>query len=259
MNHTTGGAFSWKFGSVGLGTYAPMGDGALETRPVVFDGIDASLTFWHMISAETASYMEAHDGGLVEMSVDGGPWTQLLPLGGYGYRIVNRAQDPGPFPDGTAVYSGTYFWRQASFRLLDLVGQVRFRFRFGSDGEGGGTGWLIDDIEILPDEPNLSGTDAFEEIPQTLMLHPSMPSPLAPATGARIAFDLPQTLPVRLGVFDVGGRLVRVLVHETLPAGAYSVVWDGRDEADRALASGVYFYILDAGRRELVQRTLLIR
>lgn len=46
---------------------------------------------------------------------------------------------------------------------------------------------------------------------------------------------------VRLTVHDTAGRLVRVLVDGSLPAGARAMRWDGRDEAGRELGSGIYF------------------
>jgi flagellar hook assembly protein FlgD len=41
-------------------------------------------------------------------------------------------------------------------------------------------------------------------------------------------------------VFDVNGRLVRVLVSESRTSGNYSVKWDGRDSAGISVPSGIY-------------------
>jgi len=45
---------------------------------------------------------------------------------------------------------------------------------------------------------------------------------------------------VRLEIFDLQGRRMRVLLNEHRSAGVGSVVWDGRDESGRPLTSGVY-------------------
>lgn len=64
---------------------------------------------------------------------------------------------------------------------------------------------------------------------------------------ATIRFALPRPANGRLTIHDVAGRLVRTLANGVLPAGEQQVVWDGRDQAGRRVASGVYLYRLNAG------------
>jgi hypothetical protein len=71
----------------------------------------------------------------------------------------------------------------------------------------------------------------------------SSPNPFGPATAIRFALAEPS--PVRLLVFDAAGRAVRALVDGPVGAGARSVAWDGRDDAGRRVASGVYYYRLE--------------
>jgi hypothetical protein len=88
-----------------------------------------------------------------------------------------------------------------------------------------------------------------------LTLRQNLPNPFNPTTS--IAFDLPQAGAARLEVFDVQGRLVRTLVDATLPAGAHTAVWNGRDGRDRRVASGVYFYRLVHAGESRVRKMLL--
>jgi len=55
-----------------------------------------------------------------------------------------------------------------------------------------------------------------------------------------IAFDLARAGRVRLQVYTLDGRLVRELVDGELPAGRHAFKWDGADDGDHRLASGVY-------------------
>jgi flagellar hook assembly protein FlgD len=64
---------------------------------------------------------------------------------------------------------------------------------------------------------------------------------------------------VTLRIFNVKGQTVRELVNEALPPGQYSVVWNGRDDFGRPLASGVYFYQLKAGDVQQVKRLILMK
>jgi flagellar hook assembly protein FlgD len=80
--------------------------------------------------------------------------------------------------------------------------------------------------------------------PDTYSLSPSHPNPFRHAT--EITFGLPDPAPVRLVVYDVGGRLVRTVVEGNRPSGYHTVVWRGRDDVGRAVTPGVYFLRLQA-------------
>jgi hypothetical protein len=90
-----------------------------------------------------------------------------------------------------------------------------------------------------------------------LMLHQNSPNPFNPRT--IIGYSLPEQCRVRLEVFDVTGRSVKVLVDEIQPGGSHSVDWDGRQTNGTAAASGVYFYRLIVGKTRLSRRMVLIR
>ena len=76
-----------------------------------------------------------------------------------------------------------------------------------------------------------------EGVPTTFALDQNYPNPFNPST--TIEFQLDQTQQVRLAVYDLLGREVRVLVDGTQPAGSYRVAFDGA-----GLASGTYLYVL---------------
>lgn len=82
------------------------------------------------------------------------------------------------------------------------------------------------------------------------------PNPFNPSTTIR--FTNPESGPVDLWVSDVQGRRVRTLVGGFERAGEIEVVWDGRSDAGRPVASGAYFCVLETGgRRESIRLTLL--
>ncbi|MFB3910479.1 MAG: C25 family cysteine peptidase [Candidatus Eisenbacteria bacterium] len=95
------------------------------------------------------------------------------------------------------------------------------------------------------------------ETPKSLQLGACHPNPLH--QGATILFDLPQNAQVRLGVYDVAGRKIAQLVSGTLAAGRHQVLWNGRDEAGRMAASGVYLYRLEALGQTLTRKMLVVR
>ena len=76
-------------------------------------------------------------------------------------------------------------------------------------------------------------------------LEPARPNPFNPAT--TIAFTLDRPGVARLRIIDAAGHSVRVLAEESFAAGRHVVTWDGRDDAGRGMASGVYWAELTAG------------
>jgi hypothetical protein len=81
-------------------------------------------------------------------------------------------------------------------------------------------------------------------IPQDFVLLPNYPNPFNPET--RIGYGLPEQSEVFLRVYDVTGREVALLAEGIRPAGFHSVAWNGTNRAGAQVASGVYFYALDA-------------
>lgn len=80
-----------------------------------------------------------------------------------------------------------------------------------------------------------AGVDGFV---RPSALGPTSPNPFRDATAIRLT--LSSASDVRLEIFDVLGKKVRTLVRDGLSAGDQAITWDGKDDADRAVASGVY-------------------
>jgi hypothetical protein len=83
------------------------------------------------------------------------------------------------------------------------------------------------------------------------------PNPFHPAT--TIPFALTKDARVTLGVYDALGRCVRTLLDGATPAGPQALRWDGRDDAGRALASGVYFLRIDADGVRATRKITILR
>jgi hypothetical protein len=94
-------------------------------------------------------------------------------------------------------------------------------------------------------------------VPAASYLSQNFPNPFNPRT--RIEFGLDTSSRVSLAVYDAAGRLVRVVASRDYPAGQYAEFWDGKDGNGRAVASGVYFYRLDAGTITQTRKMVLVR
>lgn len=99
-------------------------------------------------------------------------------------------------------------------------------------------------------------TDA-SEIPLAFRLSQNYPNPFNPVT--TIDYSIAEKTVVDLVIFDVSGRRVRTLVSERQLPGGYSVIWDGRNDGGRQVATGVYFYRLTAGINRNVKKMVILR
>jgi hypothetical protein len=88
-------------------------------------------------------------------------------------------------------------------------------------------------------------------------LEQNHPNPFNPST--QIVYQLAGNERVTLVVYDVSGKLVRTLVDQLQPTGAYSVTWDGRDNSGRLSSTGVYFYKLTTGKFTQTRRMVLLK
>ena len=84
--------------------------------------------------------------------------------------------------------------------------------------------------------------------PMVYALDPNFPNPFNPQTHVR--FQLPQPSVVTLRIYDVLGQEIRTLAEGIHAAGVHQTTWDGRDSRGRQVASGVYFYALEARAAE---------
>ncbi len=94
----------------------------------------------------------------------------------------------------------------------------------------------------------------------TFVLKPNYPNPFNPTT--RIAYQLPVLNGDKIAtlvVYNQLGQVVKTLVNKAQLGGSYEANWDGRDDARRRVASGIYFYQLRYGDYQATRKMILLR
>lgn len=94
-------------------------------------------------------------------------------------------------------------------------------------------------------------------VPTRTALYQNYPNPFNPTT--IIPFDLRESTPVTLRIYNVSGALVRTLVDGQLSAKSYRMEWNGRNDNGITVTSGVYFYKLVAGNFQDVRKLILMK
>jgi Peptidase family M28/FlgD Ig-like domain/Immune inhibitor A-like, MAM domain len=251
-NHTFGGTTSWKCGGNGGADYNNNVHAVLESSPFTLP--DASfLTFWHWMNAEISGSFPGtcYDGGLVEISIDGGDWEQITPVDGYSHTVRDGSN---PFPADTPVFSGNFGWQEESFDLSGYLGSARIRFSFGSDVGVTEEGWYVDDIRL-----HLAGMSAVEDDFSSQRLSFRTASAVPARNQALLRLDLPQAAQARVQIYDAAGRRVRTLTDSYLNAGNHTIAWDGTTDAGVSAESGVFWAKAQVAGKELTARLMLVR
>jgi len=107
------------------------------------------------------------------------------------------------------------------------------------------------------DDPTLGVQEDSAPIPTSYALYQNYPNPFNPST--EIRFDLPEAIRVELKIFNILGQEVATLVDDVRAAGAFRVLWDGKNAAGLSVASGVYVYQIKTQNFTDAKKMVLIR
>jgi hypothetical protein len=94
-------------------------------------------------------------------------------------------------------------------------------------------------------------------LPVVTALRANVPNPFQGGTAIR--FDMAGPGRVQLLVYDVRGRLVRVVRDQVLDRGRYEASWDGTGDDGRDAGPGIYFYVLEGAGERLTRRMTKVR
>jgi MFS family permease len=135
---------------------------------------------------------------------------------------------------------------QAASTSYALVGTA------GQPAVGGATGASFQVVGGFWASANPIGTGVETPRARVFRLEQNYPNPFNPRT--TIAFAIPSDTHVRLHVFDATGVHVMTVIDRSLPAGAHRVELDAS-----GLASGVYFYRLEAPGFQQARKLVLLK
>jgi hypothetical protein len=97
-------------------------------------------------------------------------------------------------------------------------------------------------------------------VPSTFQLGQNFPNPFNSTT--IIPFSVPasnRNLPVSITIFNTTGQKIATLLEHPLPTGFYVTRWNGSSDNGRSVASGVYFYTISIGAKQLTGKMMLLK
>ncbi len=163
----------------------------------------------------------------------------------YNLRIHSPAGDSVKLFIDDANYRVEY-----SFYVF-VNGQQR-RLRYGQDLVLYNETGTLDLIFKIQDYVTSNDVNTYEFVPLA-----NYPNPFNPETTLNFSIHKPEH--VELKVYNLKGQLVKTLVDEKMEAGIHKVVWKGRNNKDRQVASGVYFVKLKASTNNDIRKMILLK
>jgi hypothetical protein len=194
-----------------------------------------SVKFWRWLGVEQSSYDHAY----LRVSTNGSSWTTVW-------------ENSAEVADSN--------WSQKEYDLsaiADGEATVFLRWTMGTtDGSWQYCGWNIDDVEIWGVGAD-DMTSSDDSAPARTALLANFPNPFNPRT--EVPFELSESGYVRLSVFDITGRQLKVLESGLLPAGRHQASWDGRAEDGETCSAGVYFIRLETEQHSESRKITLVK
>lgn len=95
------------------------------------------------------------------------------------------------------------------------------------------------------------------QMPGNFSLSQNYPNPFNPSTQLKVGVH--QQCDIKVSVYNILGKKIKLLLNENLPAGEYTVQWDGNDNEGNHLTSGIYFIQMIAGSYQKTIKTVLLK
>jgi len=157
---------------------------------------------------------------------------------GYDFMTIYNGSDTTSALIGKGKYTG----KKIDKIISATNNKGALTIKFVSDGVVTESGWeaIIKNVSLT------SVKESNSNIPEKFDLAQNYPNPFNPST--KIMYSLPEISVVTIDVFNVMGQLVKRLVDkEEQKAGRHFVIWNGTNSSGETIASGIYFYRIEAG------------
>jgi len=152
---------------------------------------------------------------------------------------------------GAAPITTTLDWTLYQYTFINYVGQnVKVGIHCTSNDQ---FALQIDDVTW-----DLS-TAVVDPTPIAVVtaLNGNYPNPFNPET--TISYSVKGTQPIVVEIYNTKGQKVKTLVNEAKATGNYNVKWNGTDENNQKVSSGVYFFKMNAGKYSSSKKMILMK
>jgi photosystem II stability/assembly factor-like uncharacterized protein len=225
--------------------------------PIIVASSNATITYRDIAIVEPGESgskfgdNDFYDYVVVEGTKDGLNW---LPLAdGYDARTDNSWLSA--FNSNSAGDSTMFKNEQINILNTFSAGDtILIRFRLFADPGTHAWGWAVDNLVI---QGTFLSVNDKSSIPTSYDLAQNFPNPFNPST--TIKFQLPQQERVVLEIYNILGEKVKTLIDEIKNPGFYQTIWNGTNNNNIKVASGIYIYRIAAGKFVASKKLVLLK
>lgn len=254
----TSGTTDWCGGSFSFGFYSP--DGSIEDITHVNVAGDPDIPSIQYLGSFTSYFgFIMHEDLATKMDGTLPDYANMTPVGS------------GCMPNTVTSTAFIRFNVQVDYSTTGTTGQLCIDSVNSADSGGDmDWDWLIEDrfqptfsgpycwtiTNLTPSDVKLINEDS-DVLPDDFSLEQNYPNPFNPSTS--FDFALPKLSQVNIEIFNVLGQKIKTLADAEYPAGKYKVNWDGTDEEGSSVASGIYFYRMNAEGFQDTKKLMLLK
>jgi type IX secretion system substrate protein/ASPM-SPD-2-Hydin domain-containing protein len=99
--------------------------------------------------------------------------------------------------------------------------------------------------------------DDMSEVPELSLRN--YPNPFNPETTINFSLTGVSSANTKLAIYNLEGQQIIELINGQLDSGEYSVKWNGKDDNDQPVPSGMYFYKLNTGQTNRTKKMILLK
>jgi hypothetical protein len=193
-----------------------------------------------IIPVELTSFSAVTDKQNVQLN-----WSTATETNNMGFEIERT---------GSVTEGGTFGeWENVSFvKGHGTITEARFYSFVDKDVKPGLYSYRLKQIDFDGTFEYSNEIEVEVLAPLSYVLEQNYPNPFNPST--KIEFQIPEQSSVILKIYDVLGNEVRILVNNEMDAGKHSVEFDASE-----LASGIYYYRIQAGEFDNMKKMVLIK
>jgi enterochelin esterase family protein len=148
--------------------------------------------------------------------------------------------------------------------LVDNLAQIlqnrgyTYQYRVYHEGHSWGN-WRahVDNALEMFFPGNSLAIDPSEQMISQFSLSPNYPNPFN--SGTTIHYELYRSAEIKLAVYDIQGRLIRLLGQGPENPGNHFLRWDGKNDNQQPIASGIYLLVIDVGNSRLSRKMVLLQ
>ena len=219
--------------AIDIGAYEYTEDS--DTLPVTLSSFTAIYTVSNTVSVMWTTQSESNMIGYHILRAETNELREALRVSDNMVRSLNQSTETNySYTDETTFEDTKYFyWLQSAEYdgTMEFFGPVSVK-----------TGIISNDTPVIP---------------LITQLNNAYPNPFNPST--TISFDIAETAFVNIEIYNIRGQRVKSLVTQEIKPGRYNVVWQGKNDNNRTVSSGIYFYKMQAGKYSKINKVLMMK